>query len=254
MAEASAVPEPADALAEYAAATAVVIDRVHAGLHRASAPVFRAAIDGTDLTPPHRGLLLTLRYALLRGPMTRSAVRLAVRYQPAVEIEEAVDELVRDGWLAPDGPDGTGVALTDNGKRFLTLLYDVHAEVARRQWGPAERPAATAQRLLDAARESGGPAFAVMSPPYERPGDPSGLLLFNRLAAFRYHRADAHAAAWQAAGLTTEEIVRLEPGEQRDGIERETNQNAAAPFAVLGAEERGDFLAWLDGLPGPSTS
>ncbi|HEY6738983.1 MAG TPA: hypothetical protein VI076_09045 [Actinopolymorphaceae bacterium] len=249
MAEAPPVPESVGALAEYAAAAAVVIDRVHAELHQVSAPGFRAVIAGTDLTRPHRGLLLTLRYALPRGPMTRTAVRLALRYHTSEQIEEAVDELARDGWLASDGrrPHGQGT-------RFLTLVYDVHAEVARRQWGPAERPAAATQRLLDAARESGGPAFAVMSPPYERPGDPSGLLLFNRLAAFRYHRADAHAAAWQAAGLTAEEIVRLGPGERRDRIERETNQNAAAPFAVLGARERGDFLAWLDGLPGPSTS
>jgi hypothetical protein len=41
----------------------------------------------------------------------------------------------------------------------------------------------------------------MFAPPYERPVDPHGVLLFNRLAALRYHRSDAHAAAWAARGL-----------------------------------------------------
>ena len=56
---------------------------------------------------------------------------------------------------------------------------------------------------------TGGDAYMTVAPPYE-PGDPTvGVLLHHRLSVLRYHRADAHAAAWQAAGLTSEAVTRL---------------------------------------------
>jgi hypothetical protein len=86
--------------------------------------------------------------------------------------------------------------------------------------------------------EAGGGAFAVVVPPYEPQGTPPGVLLFNRLAALRYHRADAHAAAWQEAGLSVAEIVALKPGPARERIESRTNQRAAQPYRNLTESER----------------
>ncbi|MBM0226818.1 MULTISPECIES: hypothetical protein [Micromonospora] len=37
----------------------------------------------------------------------------------------------------------------------------------------------------------------------------------NRLGTLRYHRADAHAAAWRAAGHTAAGIPELPPGAER---------------------------------------
>ncbi len=77
-----------------------------------------------------------------------------------------------------------------------------------------------------------------MAPPYEPEGTGPGLRLFNRLAALRYHRADAHAAAWRSVGLSASEIVDLRDGPERTAIEAETNRRASAPYGALSETER----------------
>lgn len=66
----------------------------------------------------------------------------------------------------------------------------------------------------------------------------------------RYHRADAHAAGWAAAGLTAARGQALPAGAARDQIEAETEVRATAPHAVLGADERLVLPADLAALPG----
>src|SRR5215468_7734716 len=63
---------------------------------------------------------------------------------------------------------------------------------------PRRRPGCgpAAGRLVVAAVASGGDAYAAVAPPYEPPGASPEFLLHHRLAVLRYHRADAHAAAW----------------------------------------------------------
>lgn len=119
---------------------------------------------------------------------------------------------------------------------------------------PAGLPglAALVGRVLTAAAETAGPAFAGLYPPHERAGDPPGVVLFNRLAVLRYHRADAHAAAWAAEGLTAQEMQALQPGELRERIEAETNRLAATPYAVLSEPERQALVAGLRMLPAAS--
>jgi hypothetical protein len=134
---------------------------------------------------------------------------------------------------------------------FLHELYDLHAEVAAAVWprDPAGL-AGTAGRLLTAAAATGGPAFSKFAPPHERPGDPAAVLLFNRLAALRYHRSDAHAAAWAARGLTAAQVVDLPAAAAlRQEIESDTDRLAAPPFAALPAAERLAFMAGLAALP-----
>jgi hypothetical protein len=70
------------------------------------------------------------------------------------------------------------------------------------------------------------------------------------LSVLRYHRADAHAAAWQAAGLTSVTMRQLPSGPSRDAIEAETNRRAGVPYATLSPDERITFLAGLAALPG----
>jgi hypothetical protein len=106
-------------------------------------------------------------------------------------------------------------------------------------------------RLLEAGQRSGGSAFATTAPPYEPAGATARTRLLDRLGTLRYHRADAHAAAWAAAGHTARTIVELAPGPDREAIEAETNRLAGAPFAALTPDERLLLLADLAALPGP---
>jgi len=119
--------------------------------------------------------------------------------------------------------------------------------------GPVERLNRLLARVLAEAAATGGPAWAVQAPPHEPDGTPAPVLLLNRLSTLRYHRADAHAAAWQEAGLTAAEMVAMSEGSawtpQRRAVEDETNQRAAPPFAVLTPDERLAMLADLAALP-----
>jgi hypothetical protein len=239
----------------YAAEVAPEIDRVHAGFHQRAAAAFRQS--GLE-RPPHAGFLISLRFALadLSRPLPLSVVKLAFRYSAPEDVAAAVAELAEADWLHLDGE------LVQPARRtvsWISGLYDVHAEVAAAAWEPVApdlvapdlvAPAALAGRLLTAATETPGPVLAALCPPYERAGDPPGVVLFNRLAVFRYHRADAHAAAWAAEGLTAQEMQALRPGELRDRIEAETNRLAAPPFETLTGTERRTFLDGLRALPG----
>ncbi|MBT2226416.1 hypothetical protein [Nonomuraea sp. NEAU-A123] len=235
-------------LSEYAATIGPVIDAVHVNVHASA----RKEVAG--LLP---GFLIDLRFTLPLRPLTRRSLATIYRYGDAASLDAEIRDHLGQGTLAEDG-DGalrpTAKALT-----FIDGLYAVHAATTERIWAGRDLQtfADLAGRVVDAAggdsggelgRESGGDpsgepggAFAAMAPPYEPVGTPAGVLLFNRLAALRYHRADAHAAAWRAAGLTAAEIVALGPGPLRDRIERETNQRAAAPYGAITEHERALF-------------
>nr|BFF25839.1 hypothetical protein GCM10025732_38040 [Glycomyces mayteni] len=76
-----------------------------------------------------------------------------------------------------------------------------------------------------------------------------------RLEALRHYRADAHRAAWGAAGLTVAEVQALGPGAVKDGIEAETNRLDDQVYEVLDEGERwlllGALGALADGLSAP---
>ncbi len=234
----------------FAALVAPVVDRVVIGVH------LRAQPRGRELFRSHGlergGSLVEFRAALPSGPVARRTLEAVSRYFPdgglddelAYQAEQATLEVHDDG----------SVTATDRGRVVIDGLYDVHANAAGDGWATREadlpRLAELGKRLLVAARPTAGPAFAGMGQPHERPGDPPALVLFNRLAALRYHRADAHAASWAAAGHTAESINAIEAGPERDAIEAETNRRAAPPFAALSPDERLTLLAGLAALPG----
>ncbi|WP_053174563.1 hypothetical protein [Nonomuraea sp. SBT364] len=217
-------------LPSFAAAIAPVIDAVHVNVHASA-------------RRPPDGLLNDLRYALPLRSVTRHDLATVYRYGDAAEREPAIRAHVREGTLAET--DGV-LRLTDLGLAAVHELYAAHAAAVARVWPDVSAPAALVGRVLDEARRDPGGALAVMAPPYEPEGTPPGVLLFNRLAALRYHRADCHAAAWQAEGLSAAEIVALRPGPLRDRVEAATNRRAARPYALLTDEERatlyGDLL------------
>ncbi|MGI5285123.1 hypothetical protein ACQEVF_17555 [Nonomuraea polychroma] len=223
-------------LAEYAAAIAPIIDAAHVNVHASALKAVTELAETSGVTP---GLLSDLRFVFPLRPVTRAQLGSIYRYG-----ETDVQEQVRKGTLVED--DGV-LRTTAEGLEFIHRLYEVHAAATERVWGGHDLPglAGLAGRVLDQAGRTPGGALEAVAPPYEPEGAAPGLLLFNRLAVLRYHRADAHAAAWQAAGLSVAEIVGLRDGPLRAGIETDTNLRAGAAYEVLSADER-DTL--YDGL------
>jgi hypothetical protein len=233
----------------FAPLVAPVIDRVAIDIHLRSQPRARQLAKDNGLS--RIGGLVEFRGALMAGPMTRSTAEAVARYFPPGALDEEIDVQVDQGMLRVVGG-GRALVLTPEGERVVNAIFDLHAEVTAEAWSARaeDLPSITEMvgRLLEAGRATGGPAFAGMGQPHERPGDPDSLLLFNRLSGLRYHRADAHAAAWAAAGHTAESIRALAVGREREEIEADTNRRAAPPYVVLTADERLELLAGLAAL------
>ncbi|MEU8259782.1 hypothetical protein AB0C02_04050 [Micromonospora sp. NPDC048999] len=208
--------------------------------------------------PAATGFLVDLRTRLATpgGTVSGPAFAAVTRYRDPVACQRALDKQVAYGMLQrlPDG----GCCATDRGLAFLAELWQLHATVTAELWAGHDdrvgRLVTTLGRVLAYAlllAESDEPgAFAAMAPPHEPEGSPAGVVLLNRLGTLRYHRTDAHAAAWTAAGHTATSVTRLPPGPERLAIEQETDRRAADPYAVLTAEERLAMLADLAALPG----
>ncbi|WP_084955277.1 hypothetical protein [Thermoactinospora rubra] len=229
-------------LADYAAAVAPVVDAVHVEVHAAARPLGADFLQASGLTP---GLLVDQRTTLPLRPLTAAGLAVVHRYGTAEEREPIIRAHLEEGTLRQDA-DGR-LHATRKGLEFIDALYSFHARAAHRLWPDADLSvlAELAGRVLEEAMRDPGPALGVMAPPYEPEGATPGVLLFNRLATLRYHRADSHAAAWQAEGLTAAQMVALRPGPLRERIERDTNVRAAGPYRILSEQER---AALLDGL------
>jgi 8-oxo-dGTP pyrophosphatase MutT (NUDIX family) len=172
------------------------------------------------------------------------------RYRDHDQLRTAVRGHAEAGMLELDG--SGAFRATARGHEFLTALAGHQARALDSWWAdaPVRRVAPLLRVLLDAAAATGGPAWHAMAPAYEPAGAPTALLVLNRLGTLRYHRADAHARAWRAAGQTAAGMAALPPGPQRDAIEVGTNRAAAAPYRALGDAGCAELLAALAGFPG----
>jgi hypothetical protein len=191
------------------------------------------------------------RLAAPDGVVSAAGFAAVTRYHDPGECQLVLDTQISHGTIARD-PDGA-IRATEVGHEFLRELYELHAQVTAELWaaGHADRVDRLVRlvgRLLAAVPATDG-AYAAMAPPYEPLGTPPGVQLLNRLGTLRYHRSDAHAAAWIAAGYTPESIFALRSGPARVDVEAETDRLAAAPYTVLTAEERLALLADLAALP-----
>ncbi|MFB9681814.1 hypothetical protein [Streptosporangium vulgare] len=237
-----------DDLPGYAASIAPLIDAVNLGVHIASRPLSRELTERSGL---QTDLLVDLRFVLPARPLTAVGLAALYRYNPFDRSE--IDVQIAQGTLVEDGGvlRATATALS-----FIASLYEAHAAVTGELWAArADRLpelADLAGRLVEAgAVAGGGAAFAQAAPPHEPAGTPPGVLLFNRLAVLRYHRADAHADAWARAGLSAAQVIALPPGAVRDRIEAQTNRRAARPYASLTTRDRQAFLLGLSALDLP---
>lgn len=234
----------------FAALVAPAVDRVF----RAGMRLAREG-GGRELVARHGGgaavgLLVEFRPALavpgrvLTGPQWRAVLR----YRDPAEGERAIAGCVRAGTLAAVGD---GFRATAAGLAFLHEMTDQQDAVLAGCWGAAAgglvEPLTAAHAAADG---TGGPAYAATTPAYLPAGAGDGLRVLTLLSGLRYHRSNAHAAAWAAAGMTAAEIQATGPGPRRDAIEAETNRLAAPPWAALEADRRVELLAGLAALPG----
>jgi hypothetical protein len=220
---------------------------VHASIGRAGPRVMRygVPVDAIDIVGQ-------LRTGLAARPVSAAGLAAIYRYRDAAEIRRSLDILLAAEIIEEPG-DGA-IRATGTGRALLAVMYQAGAEAAAGLWSAHRDLVAElnelAGRLSVAAADSGGDAYAAVAPPYE-PADASAeLLLHHRLAVLRYHRADAHAVAWQAAGHTVDTIRNLADGPGRDRIEAETNRGSGRPYATLSATERSRLVSGLTNLPG----
>jgi hypothetical protein len=193
-----------------------------------------------------------LRTALPVRKVTPAGIAAVYPYRSPDEVRRDLEAL-RTAGLIDDADDGA-VRPTGSGRALLAHMYKVTTDAVGRLWSEHEDGLAglndVAGRVVQAGLASGGEAYTTMAPPHEPADATVALLLHHRLSVLRYHRADAHAAAWQAAGFTGDAMKQLPAGPTRNAIEAETNRRAGVPHAVLSPDERITLLAGLAVLPG----
>jgi hypothetical protein len=232
-----------------AALVAPVIDRLRNTMVRAIKGRGDEVVRQLGASAPALQTMGMLRNALPIRAVAREELRAVLRYLPPAEVDAGIAQAVAAGLI----DDGAELRVTARGRAALDLLYAVGADVVGDLWSGHEARVESllglTARLLDAASQTGGPAFAVMFPPYEPAGATPAMRLAERLTPLRFHRFDAHVAAWEAEGLTVEKVQALGAGPVRDRIEDETNRRAAAPYAALDPAERVELLGGLGALP-----
>ena len=203
--------------------------------------------------PDAIGYTIDLRNPLAaRRAVTPDGLRAVYRYDDHQTVTSTVERSLASGLLMRDA--SGAVQATERGLHFLGELFAVHARALRERWNPrfVDRLNPLIARVLNAAGRTGGAAWAVQAPPHEPSGTAPAVALLNRLSTLRYHRADAHAAAWEAAGWSLAEASSMPWGIEwstaRQAIETDTNVRAAAPYSALSPDERLVLLADLAAL------
>ncbi len=231
----------------FAAEIAVVVDKIRMMMMQtALAQGFPESFHAAGLDTTSGMLLGYLRNAYPDRVVTRTAVRSIFTYHPDNPVDSGLEVLIGRGLIVEPSP-GT-VTLTGAGQACLEDLHAVADQTARNAWRDAGQSVVTCAplvaRSLLAAWETGGDAFSLMAPDRLPISVSEQGLLAERLTGLRFHRFDAHVAAWRAAGYEAADLESLsEP--VRAGIEADTNKRAAAPYAELSPAERELMLAGL---------
>jgi hypothetical protein len=191
-----------------------------------------------------------LRNLAPRRRARRNALDEVLIYQPASETTAALEALAEAGVIELTPSD---VGLTPRGIAFMERLYGLTSDMVARLWSEEARDfeelLGITRKAMAAASHSGGAAYSVLAPMAEPPGAPIATLFAESLTPLRFHRFDAHIAAWRAAGLTVEQVQALGDGPAKDAIEADTNVRAALPYAALSEDERETLLVALRALP-----
>ncbi|QFU91404.1 hypothetical protein [Amycolatopsis sp. YIM 10] len=237
--------DAADA-AVTASRVGVELDRLVPAVHKLTATRLAPAIFDRHGLPPHAGTLVELGLLGVSKPVPLEVVRGLHRYVSGLEAR--LDALVAAGWLLKTAKT---VVVSSRGRALLRQLAVAQAQTARTLWGePVLGKSLADEIVLGAVGTSGGPVFDAVARLAEHNPDP-GVAgdLFHRLNALRHHRADGHAAAWQADGHTVRSVRRLAAGSpERIRIDALTDRIAARAFRPLSHQRRTELLSVLSGL------
>ncbi|HEY0807368.1 MAG TPA: hypothetical protein VGD84_20045 [Pseudonocardiaceae bacterium] len=189
-------------------------------------------------------MLVELRGPLSDGPVSLQVVAGLFRY--AEHIVDAVDDLVAAGWLRRSA---NAVVATANTQAVLDALRGAAGRALDEAWGlPLELLARMETVVRAAVGTSIGPVFDALAA-VDPPAGPA-VKLFERCNALRHHRADAHAAAWLAVGLTATSVAQVPTTDPvRQDVETRTNRIASRAFRPLSTVERSELCAMLRRLP-----
>ncbi len=218
--------------------TAAEIDRVVVAVFE---QVGRELSEEFEFPNAHPGFLLGVGYPLLQGPIAVEDLAAMYPYLPSELFEKLVQNNADEGAISLHA--GV-VALTDRGRETATRLRERFDEISGSLWeGHAVSDLESSALVALAHARSLGPlvepsAFAIQG---AASGPSSAARLFHALTALRYWRADAHRAAWSAAGLSVLEAHTLNRLWDLDrGVER-VGQGEPRPGrrGVAGLTERG---------------
>lgn len=247
---------PADPLAPEAVAARIapIIDRLRLAVARRTKQISTTSglVRDVGVGDAAFQLFMMMRNTLPARALSVEQLGAAFVYQRPGTATALLGELREAGLI--EGHTDSAMRLSTRGGELMHRLVVVGADAVTELWGSGSSGAAgllpLVDRALAAAAPSGGAGFALMSPAYDSPDASAESKLSERLAALRFHRFDAHVAAWEAAGLTAQTVKALGPGPEREAIEIDTNRCAGTPYAALDAWERLDLLAGLGALAG----
>jgi hypothetical protein len=210
---------------------AAEIDRLVVRVHGKAGELFAASELAQQMTA-HPGLVNGLGTSLLDGPVPVEAVEVIYPYLPQHLRDMLIENNVAEGIVTVEDDK---LVITDKGREPARLASVLLDESAAAMWPEsawleaAEGGAMVAVlhgRALTAPMHPS--AFGITQALIDRPTQPGRV--FRLLSALRYWRADAHRAAWTAAGLNVAEahalnrlwdlqrgVERVGQGEERPG-------------------------------------
>jgi hypothetical protein len=208
-------------------------------------------LEQWGLAPEAVGMVAMLRNTVPDRSFTPVQVQSVFAYSPEGTVNAGLEVLRASGHVAGSED---ALRLTERGRSLVADIYAATTDAVGELWSGHEDGCRVLLPLtgnaLAAAYETGGAGFSLMAPPHERAGAPKPVLLAERLTPLRFHRYDAHVAAWRASGLTAQQVQELAASPQREAVEAATNRRAGLPYAVLTADERVALLEGLCALPG----
>jgi len=238
----------------FAAHIAPIIDRLRLAVARRTKQLSTVAGLSTSagVGEPAFQLLMMMRNTFPDRALGAQQLGAAFMYQRPGAAVPLLDDL-RDAGLIEGRADSL-MLLSAQGRDLMGRLIVASTDAVNELWGADTSNAAQllplADRALAAATPSGGAGLELMTPAYDAPDASAEAKLAERLAGLRFHRFDAHVAAWKAAGLTAQTVKALAPSPEREAIEVDTNRRAGSAYATLDPSERLDLLAGLGALPG----
>lgn len=204
----------------------------------------------SGLNPETGKLLAYLRNAWPDRSVPRSSVHAVFTYQPETPVDTLLDALASRNLI--EEPEQGLVRLLPSGRGLLEDLHLASSSAADTLWADAHEHIRIAAPLVDtvlsAVRTAGGDSVLVMAPHRLPEGMSAAGVVAEQLTGLRFHRFDAHAAAWRSLGLEVGDLAGIDDV-LRESIEADTNVRASHPYTALTDDQRRLLVQHLDALP-----